>query len=56
VANEPRDPFTELMSAAVSMHEMYVTWVTAGFTEEQAFKLTQTALAAAISKQEQEGD
>lgn len=35
----PQPPLTELAAAAVQQHELYRSWVDAGFTEEQALQL-----------------
>ena len=40
----PADPFTAIAMAAASMHEMYVSLLTAGFTEPQAIYLVGQAL------------
>lgn len=42
--NEPVDPITAFAAAAVQLHEMFVAFVEAGFTEGQALELTKTAL------------
>lgn len=39
MSDEPQDPMGALAEAAVSHHEMYISWINAGFTEEQAFEL-----------------
>lgn len=36
---QPEKPLSSLVEAAVSMHEIFVTYVRAGFTENQALKL-----------------
>lgn len=41
----PDDPFTKLAAGATSMHEMYLSFVAAGFKEEHAIALLQTILA-----------
>jgi hypothetical protein len=33
------EPFSNLVEAAVGMHEIFVTYVQSGFTENQALKL-----------------
>lgn len=35
----PADPFSELQQAAASLHELFVSYVGAGFTEQQAIYL-----------------
>lgn len=41
---EPADPFTAMATMAASLHEMFVAWTNAGFTETQALYLTAQAL------------
>lgn len=36
----PKDPFGELAQAAIQIHELFVSFISAGFTEEQALRLT----------------
>jgi hypothetical protein len=36
---EPRDPFSPLMNAAVQMHEMVLQFVQAGFTRREAIHI-----------------
>lgn len=36
---EPEDPITQLAEAAASLHELFVAYVGAGFTEGQALYL-----------------
>ncbi|MYX14373.1 hypothetical protein GTY67_13300 [Streptomyces sp. SID8374] len=45
---EPTDPMTELAAAAAQLHELYATYVQAGFTEPQAFELTKAVLLVHI--------
>lgn len=40
----PLSPLTEAAAAAVQLHEAYHTYIYAGFTEEQAFKIILTLL------------
>lgn len=42
----PADPVTPLIANAAIQHEMYQAWQTAGFSEERAFDLLKTWLAA----------
>jgi len=42
----PDDPMTELAATAASMHELFLAYVKAGFTEAQAMQL----LCALLSK------
>jgi hypothetical protein len=46
----PDDPIGGLREAAASMHELYLCYQEVGFTEDQAFALVKTALAASLSK------
>ena len=39
MTTEPNDPLTLLRQAAVQMHEMFKTYVEAGFTDHQALYL-----------------
>lgn len=45
---EPDDPITQLAAAAVGMHELFISFVAAGFTEQQALYLVGQALTASI--------
>lgn len=40
----PVDPVTALAAAATQLHELYESYVAAGFTEEQALRLVVAAL------------
>lgn len=46
--SEPEDPFSELSQATVSQHEMYLSWVDAGFTPAQAMELLKVVVAEII--------
>lgn len=46
---DPEDPLTELAAGAAQVHEMYLAYIQAGFTEQQAFELTKSILIASIS-------
>jgi len=50
MAEMPDDPIGGLAEAAVSLHELYVSCMAAGFTEAQSFVLTNTALTAMLGK------
>ena len=39
---------TGLMEAAVSQHEMYLSWVQAGFAPEQALELLKVVVASIV--------
>lgn len=45
---EPDDPITQLAEAAVATHELFVSYVGAGFTENQALYLVGQTIAAAV--------
>lgn len=45
---EPEDPITQLAAAAVQLHELYNSYVAAGFTEAQAFDLVKAILTASV--------
>lgn len=45
---EPEDPITQLAAAAVQLHELYNSYVAAGFTEDQAFDLAKAFLVASV--------
>lgn len=49
VPDNPQSPITELAAAAVQQHELYRSWVDAGFTEDQALQLLAGILMASIS-------
>ncbi len=40
----PGDPIRPLLDAAITMHEMYISFVKAGFTEQQALYLVSQSL------------
>lgn len=42
--DEPKNPISALLEAAISMHELYVSFVAAGFTESQALTLVAQTL------------
>jgi hypothetical protein len=46
---EPQDPMTALAEGAAQMHEMFLAYQQAGFTEQQALYLTGCALRAMLS-------
>lgn len=37
--NEPTDPFSGLTAAAVSLHEMFMSYVDAGFTRAESLEI-----------------
>lgn len=44
----PEDPFGELMEATLSQHEMYTSWMRAGFTSEQAMELLKVVVTEVV--------
>lgn len=46
---EPEDFITELAAGAAQLHEVYLAYINAGFTEMQAFELTKAILVASVS-------
>lgn len=44
-AQMPPNPFTLMQENAVQMHEQYMSYIEAGFTEAQAFEFVRTMLA-----------
>jgi hypothetical protein len=50
--SEPENPLSELMVGAAMMHELYRTYVEAGFTEQQALYLVGQLLTANIRGQQ----
>ena len=47
----PEDPMTELAAGAVQMHELFMAYVYAGFSEAQSMTIICTALTAHIRTQ-----
>jgi hypothetical protein len=46
---EPQDPLTDLAAAAAQLHELFVSYVEAGFTEDQALRLIIGVITAGIT-------
>jgi hypothetical protein len=46
------EPMSQMDENAVSLHELYCSYVRAGFSESQSFELTQVWLSHAIDNQE----
>lgn len=44
----PEDPITQLAAGAVQLHELYASFVAAGFSESQALYLVGQTLTASI--------
>lgn len=47
----PADPFGQLVEAGTAIHEMFRSYVVAGFTEPQALYLVGSLLAAQVRNQ-----
>lgn len=45
---EPEDPITQLAEGAAQLHELFLAYVTAGFTEQQALFLIGQMIQASI--------
>lgn len=43
--SDDHEDLTSLTESAISQHEMYLSWIAAGFTPEQALDLLKTVLA-----------
>jgi hypothetical protein len=44
----PDNPVSALLSSAIHMHELMMSYVEAGFSPEQAFAMIQTVLQASV--------
>lgn len=42
------EPFSGLMEAMISQHEMYLSWMAAGFTEDQAMELLKVVITEIV--------
>lgn len=51
-SNEIQDPLSALAMAATATHEMFRSYVHAGFTEQQALYLTAQVLIAGMNGQQ----
>ena len=49
--NEQPNYLADMRSAAVGLHELYTSYIAAGFTQKQAFELAKAAMAAAVHAQ-----
>lgn len=45
---EPEDPITQLAIGAAAAHELFTSYVAAGFTEQQALYLTAQLITAGL--------
>ena len=45
MSDGPADPITTMLEAALSVHELFLAYQQAGFTEQQAFDLVRTTVA-----------
>lgn len=48
---KPEDPMTPMAQAGVEMHEMYTSWVAAGFNRKEALYLVGKYVAATVAAQ-----
>lgn len=48
--NTPPDPIGDLAEAAAAHHEMYLSWVGAGFTPEQALELIKATIVEILRR------
>lgn len=48
--NSPQDPIGDLAEAAAAQHEMYLSWVGAGFTPDQAMELVKTTITVILRR------
>ena len=48
--SEPTDPMTPLMVDATVLHELYISFQKAGFSQPEALALVMTALQASIAR------
>lgn len=48
--DQPEDPLTSLAAEAAMHHEIYDSYVQAGFTETQALELLKTIIATALGR------
>jgi hypothetical protein len=44
----PENPLGELAVGAIQLHEIYRSYIAAGFTNEQAFELSKTILVTTL--------
>lgn len=49
---DPADPLSELAGVAVQLHEVYLTYTRAGFTEQQALYLVGKMVTASMGSQQ----
>lgn len=45
-------PISDMRMRAIAIHEVFASYVGAGFTEEQALELVKTEIAAVVQKDE----
>lgn len=48
---DPVPPLTELAAAAATLHELYLTYMEAGFTADQSFQLVLAVQRRALTPQ-----
>ena len=47
--DSPQDPITDLAAGAAQLHELYVSYLNAGFTREEALRLVIGILTAGMA-------
>lgn len=52
MSDAPQDPITDLAAGAAQVHELYLAYVNAGFTEMQALHLVVAILTAGFRSSE----
>lgn len=45
---ESEDPMSALLEATISQHEMYLSWIQAGFTPDQAMELLKVFISEMV--------
>ncbi|MCU1494851.1 MAG: hypothetical protein JWO62_2615 [Acidimicrobiaceae bacterium] len=51
MSDHPSDPITPLLQGAIATHELFASYVTAGFTPDQALALVVSFVHAMIMRQ-----
>ncbi len=50
MGEQPRDPVSALTEGAIQQHEMFLAYIEAGFTHDEAIQLIVGLLAAYVNK------
>lgn len=50
--SESPEPFSALQESAMTLHELFLAYVDAGFTRMEAFELTRSVLVAGLNGRE----